>query len=126
MNLKNDRVENTLVQDDTRTDYCVDAVDYEDKSGEQLYPIEFLNSLSPSGLPQHKLNLKNNTIIIFFVLQQLKLYSMTNSIKIAFSMTVNKVQGQTFKRLEIHLPVPVFPQGQFCVVFLRASTTYRK
>jgi hypothetical protein len=74
-----------LLPDDTRTDYCVDAVDYKNKSGEQLYPIEFVNSLSPSGLPQHKLNLKNNTM--FFVLQQFKLYSMTNLIKIAFSMS---------------------------------------
>jgi len=47
--------------------------------------------------------------------------------------------GQTFKRLGIHLPRPVFPHGQFYVVFFRASswlcycrnnwkasTTYRK
>jgi hypothetical protein len=111
-----------LLQDDTRTDYFVDAVDYEDKSGEQLYPTEFLHSLSPSGLPQHKLNLKNNTIVMFFVLQQLKLYSMTNVIKIAFSMVVNKIQGQTFNRLGIHLPHSVFSHGQFYVVFFRASS----
>jgi len=85
-----------LFQDDIRTDYCVDPVDYGGKMVEQLHPIEFLNSLPLSGLPQHKLNLKNNTIIMFFVLQQLKLYSMTNLIKIAFSVTVNKLQGQTF------------------------------
>jgi hypothetical protein len=48
---------------------------------------------------------------MFLVLQQLKLYSMTNLIKIAFSVTVNKLQGQTFKRLGIHLPLPVFPMA---------------
>jgi len=113
---------NILLQDDTRTNYCVDAVNYEDKSGEQLYPIEFLNSLSPSGLPQHKLNLKNNTIIMFSVLQLLKLYSMINLKKIAFSMTVNMVQGQMFKRLGIYPTLPVFPHGQLYGVIFRASS----
>lgn len=38
--------------------YSGDSVDYGDKSPKQLYPIEFPNSLSPSGLPPHRLNMQ--------------------------------------------------------------------
>jgi hypothetical protein len=110
-----------LFQDDIRTDYCLDSVDFGGKLVEQLHPIEFLNSLPTSDLPQQNLNLKNNTIIMFFVLQQLKLYSMTNMIKIAFSVTVNKLQGQKFKRLRIHLPLPVFPLASSTTIWFTTA-----
>ena len=72
--------------------YCIDD---EDKSGEQPYPIEFLKRLSLSCLPQRTLNLKFNTIVIFFILQQLKtLQHYKFPIKIAFA------KGQTLKLLE--------------------------
>jgi hypothetical protein len=37
----NNQIVNTLVQDDSKTD----SVEDEDNLGEELYPIEFLNSL---------------------------------------------------------------------------------
>jgi hypothetical protein len=40
---------NILMQEDSRTYYSVDSVAYLDKYGEQLYTVEFLNSLSPSN-----------------------------------------------------------------------------
>jgi hypothetical protein len=43
----NDPIVNTLTQDGSKTYLSVGCVDYEYKTGEQLYPIEFLNSLSP-------------------------------------------------------------------------------
>jgi hypothetical protein len=59
-----DLIMNTLIQDYSRTYYSGDSVDYGDKSPKQLYPIEFPNSLSPSGLPPHRLNLKINTVVM--------------------------------------------------------------
>jgi hypothetical protein len=49
---------NILIDDDSNS---VKSVDYDGKSGEALYPMEFLNGLSPSGLPSLRLNLKLNT-----------------------------------------------------------------
>jgi hypothetical protein len=72
------RAVNSLMQDDSMTYCSVDFVYYEDKSGEQLYPVEFLNSLPPSGLPSHKLNLKIITIIIFLILLQFKTLQIRN------------------------------------------------
>ena len=35
-------------------------------------------------------------------------------------MTINNAQGQTFEKVGIYLPYPVFCYGQLCVVFSRA------
>jgi hypothetical protein len=43
----NERKMNTLIQDDSRTCHIVDAVECEDRWGEQRYAMELLNSLSP-------------------------------------------------------------------------------
>jgi hypothetical protein len=80
---------NTLIQDDSRTYHGVDCVDDEDTSGEQFCRVEFLSSLPPSGLPSHTLDLKINTIVIFFILQQLKTLQYDKfPIKIAFPMMI--------------------------------------
>ena len=42
-------------------------------------------------------------------------------VRIAYSMTINKAQGQTFDRLGIYLPSPVFSHGQLYVAFSRAK-----
>ena len=36
-------------------------------------------------------------------------------------MTINKAQGQTFERVGIYLPTPVFMHGQSYVAFSRAK-----
>jgi len=41
-------------------------------------------------------------------------------VRLSFAMTINKSQGQTFDRVGLHLPSPVFTHGQLYVAFSRA------
>ena len=52
--------------------FCsIDTVD--DIDNATMLPTEFLNSLNPSGLPEHKLKLKTNTVEVF--LQNMDIYT---------------------------------------------------
>ena len=41
-------------------------------------------------------------------------------LRLAWSMTINKAQGQTFKKVGLYLDRPVFAHGQLYVAFSRA------
>ena len=55
---------NGLMQGDYRAYCAVESVDYEDKWGEAFCHVGFLNSLSPSGLPSHRPDLKIKTTVM--------------------------------------------------------------
>ena len=43
-------------------------------------------------------------------------------VRLAYSMTINKAQGQTFDKVGIYLPAPVFIHGQLYVALSRAKS----
>ncbi|GJS55983.1 ATP-dependent DNA helicase PIF1-like protein, partial [Tanacetum coccineum] len=109
-----------------------------------MYPMEFLNTLHFSGIPNHKLELKVGVPII--LLRNLNMQcgdkvlihriDMTPTdlswpfqfrrhqfpIKVCFGMTINKSQGQTFNNVCAFLSKPVFTHGQLYVVASRVTS----
>ncbi|XP_058790002.1 uncharacterized protein LOC131663549 [Phymastichus coffea] len=103
---------------------------------------EHLNALNPPCLPPYKLHLKKNCIVMLIrnisineglcngdkkgqvvFLNRITLYCENEypfafkrrqfPVKLAFAMTINKAQGQTFKKVVIDLRKDVFSHGQF-------------
>jgi hypothetical protein len=150
----------------------VDNVVSDDENERQNYPLEFLNSLTPSGMPQHRLYLKVGSIVMLLrnldvrkgfcngtrlIIRRMEdhvldaqIISSTHAgesllipriqlapsdvnlpfvlqrrqfpVRLAYCMTINKAQGQTFDKVGIYLPAPVFTHGQLYVAFSRAKS----
>ena len=136
-----------------------------------IYPIEFLNDFQSLTLPQHKLILKNNTVIMLIrniniqqglcngtklLITNLKphvieaqiltgknigskvfiprIKFLTNPdvdsiclerqqfpVRLAFSITINKAQGQTLKKVGLYIDSPLFAHGHLYTALSRVS-----
>ncbi|GBM39413.1 hypothetical protein AVEN_97029-1 [Araneus ventricosus] len=150
----------------------MDNIVSNDPQDQLAYTEEFLNSLTPTGMPPHKLRLKPEAIIMLLrnlapskglcngtrliviqlqknVLVAKKISADNNNesylipriplipsdssmpfqfkrkqfpIRLAFSMTINKAQGQTFDKICLDLTKPVFSHGQLYVGLSRVRS----
>ena len=151
----------------------VDSIeDCMDDEEAENYPIEFLNSITPSGMPSHNLFLKEGATVMLLrnlntkdgltngtrlivrrmynnfidaeiitgfgkarrvFITKMKLVPSDVDLpftfsrfqfplRLAYAMTINKSQGQTFDRVGIYLNQPCFSHGQLYVAFSRAKS----
>ena len=150
----------------------VDTAILDDRQESDSYPLEFLHSLTPSGMPPHLLNLKVGAVAM--LLRNLNIQqglcngtrllirrlhrNVINAevllgthagkrvlipsvilapsdtdlpfilcrrqfpLRLAWAMTINKAQGQTFDMVGIHLAQRVLTHGQLYVAFSRAKS----
>lgn len=161
-----------IVEGEAKDYFSVDEIITDEPAERLNIPIEYLNSITPSGMPPHKLTIKVGAIVMLIrnmnlgsglvngvrlivlalfekcikleiitgsgkgnviVLPRIKListdpnmpFNMTRKqfpIRLAFAITINKSQGQTFQKAGIHLTKPVFTHGQLYVAFSRAKS----
>ena len=152
--------------------FSFDEAICETQADEQHYPLEFLHSITPTGMPPHCLKLKVGAIVILLrgldnnnglcngtrlkvvnlypnlidaeiisgskkgnrvFIPRIKLAPSDQNlpfvlgrrqfpVRLAFCITINKGQGQTYSTVGIYLAEPVFSHGQLYVAFSRARS----
>ncbi|XP_025407223.1 uncharacterized protein LOC112681179 [Sipha flava] len=133
--------------------FSTDTIECDDPEDAADFPIDFIHSLHPTGLPLHDLALKVGAVVMLLrnldakrglsrllnatehdddiIIPRIplttteddglpfKLRRLQFPVRLAFSVTINKSLGQTFDRVGIYLPSPVFSHGQLYVAFSR-------
>ncbi|RCV34252.1 hypothetical protein SETIT_7G146300v2 [Setaria italica] len=86
--------------------YSFDSVEDDPRNN---YPLGFLNSITPNGLPPHELTIKKNCPII--LLRNLDPHNgLCNGIRLI---------GQTIPNIGIYLPEPIFSHRQLYMALFR-------
>nr|XP_047132655.1 ATP-dependent DNA helicase pif1-like [Hydra vulgaris] len=154
---------------EVKTYLSADQIETDDLDKINNFPVEFLNSLTPSGMPTHCLKLKIGCVIMLLRNldlkaglcngTQMKVCALQNNyidaevltgvsegkrvfipriqlapldsnlpfvlkrrqfpVRLAYSIAINKSQGQTFDRVGVYLKKPCFSHGQLYVACLR-------
>ncbi|XP_058790186.1 uncharacterized protein LOC131663673 [Phymastichus coffea] len=143
----NKQITNLLNKDSERIYTAIDVVVNNNGELDDLILPEHLHNLNPTSLPPHELRLRQNCIIMLIrnisinegdktneveFLNRITLYSENNypfsfkrrqfPIKLAFAMTINKAQGQTFNKTTVDLRRDVFNHGQLYVAMSRVRS----
>uniref|UniRef100_A0A8R1IPY0 ATP-dependent DNA helicase n=1 Tax=Caenorhabditis japonica TaxID=281687 RepID=A0A8R1IPY0_CAEJA len=135
-----DRV--TLLESLPVLEDLVDDV-FGDESTNKHMTTEFLNSVRTSPLPLHRLRLNVGSVVMIgkiWTIQQRKghlraedhllrgqkpsIPPQENTVpgQLAFAISINKAQGQSFGRVGLYLPEDVFAHGQTYVALSRARS----
>ena len=64
VNELNELIQDQIIKTETHEFYSIDSINGDDEEELNNFPLEYINSITPSGMPPHKLNLKEGSIVM--------------------------------------------------------------